>query len=72
MQHIDFDATVTSQFLKDGDTIERKGLALTLRAVCRNDVTRVVGFSYLNDEGGICSGTIPFNVDVPVGTVTEV
>jgi len=70
MQHIDFDATIKAQFLKDGDTIERKGMALTILTVSRNDEIRMVGFSYLNDHGGICGASIPFDVDVPLGTVT--
>jgi hypothetical protein len=71
MIEVKFDTTITSQFIRMGDLIERHGVEATVLATERNEWTREVAFAFKNPTGGIQSATIPFDVDVSLGTVTE-
>ncbi len=64
-----FDSAVASQFLVDGDIIERGGMAIQTVAISRNEAAGVVGFSYYNRIGGIQGATIPWVAFVTLGTI---
>jgi hypothetical protein len=66
-----FDSTVVSQFLREGEIIERGGRDLEIKAIITDAAQRLVVFSYVNEHGGIAAATIPYDVEVSVGMVTE-
>jgi hypothetical protein len=73
MKLINFDGTtITSQFLSDGDVIERGGREIELLAVCRNDRIRKIGIAFRNDKGGVISADLDFDLDIPVATVLTI
>lgn len=72
MQLVQFDATIKSQFLKEGDIIERGGHEIEVLAVHRDDTLRDIGIAFRKGTDGIEGAAIPFDVDVSLATVYDV